>query len=258
MVLHPFAALRVRLSSRPWAYEVVLFVMALLAYQMSRALVVGGPERAFRHALRVIGWEKASGLFIELDVQRFALSHADMIRVLNYLYLTAHYTVTPLFFIWLYRNRRPAYLYVRNGFLAANAIALSVYMAFPVAPPRLLTSQGFIDTLSRVSNVDLQAGRFAGWFNPYAAVPSMHFGYALMIGITVAVLVRSWPLRVVALAYPFLIFLAIVATANHYVVDSIGGALVMTLGFGLVGIAMSRRRDRPGMSRSGTNLAHRA
>jgi hypothetical protein len=121
---------------------------------------------------------------------------------------------------------------VRNAFLAANALALVVFMVYPVAPPRLAgASDGFVDTLNKVSNVDLHGGVFAGWFNPHAAVPSMHFGYAIMIGVVGMLLLRSWPLRLLALAYPVVVFITITGTANHYVVDSVAGGAVVALGF---------------------------
>ena len=107
---------------------------------------------------------------------------------------------------------------MRNAFFAANGIALIVYMVYPVAPPRLMgAGDGFVDSLKKVSDIDLHGGVFAGWFNPHAAVPSMHFGYALMIGMVGLVLLRSWPLRLLALAYPAVVFLTITGTANHYV-----------------------------------------
>jgi hypothetical protein len=91
--------------------------------------------------------------------------------------------------------------------------------------------EGFVDTLHNISDIDLHGGVFSGWFNPHAAVPSMHFGYALMIGMVGLVLLRSWPLRLIALAYPAVVFLTITGTANHYVLDSVAGGLVVALGF---------------------------
>jgi hypothetical protein len=215
-----------------WKVEVSLFLVALMVYQLSRALVIGDPALAFRNATSLIDWEKAKGLFVEGDVQGFFFNYPGLIRGLNYFYLYAHWVVTIAFFVWLYRKRPVWYPYVRNAFFAANALALTVFMVFPVAPPRLMGGT-FIDTLQTISGVDLHGGKLARFFNPYAAVPSMHFGYALMIGIVVASLLKSWPLRAIALAYPAVVFLTIVGTANHYVVDSFGGAAAVLLGFGI-------------------------
>lgn len=241
----PLAAARRPFAAHPWAFEVLVFAMALVVYQASRALVIGEPSDAFENAAGIIDWEKSSGIFIETSIQDWVLNHIQLAEALNYFYMYAHWTVTPIFFIWLYRRRRRVYPYVRNAFLAANGIALIVFMLYPVAPPRLV-GEGFVDTLYKVSDIDLHGGVFSGWFNPHAAVPSMHFGYALMIGIVLAVLLRSWPLRLLALAYPALVFITITGTANHYVLDSVAGGAVIVAGFaGVWALMAARGRLRP-------------
>lgn len=238
-------AVRRPFARHPWTFEVALFALALIVYQASRALVVGEPSRAFENASGIIDWEKSSGLFVETSIQEWVLNHIQLAEALNYFYLYAHWTVTPLFFIWLYTRRRRVYPYVRNAFLAANGIALIVFMLYPVAPPRLV-GDGFVDTLNRVSDIDLHGGVFSGWFNPHAAVPSMHFGYALMIGLVAMALVRSWPLRLLALAYPVVVFITITGTGNHYVIDAVAGGVVVAAGFiGVWALMAARGRRRP-------------
>jgi PAP2 superfamily protein len=216
---------------RPWLGEILLFAAALLVYQGSRALVIGDPSTAFRNAHSVIGLEKAAGVFVEADVQRALMGHETLVSLLNQFYMSAHWIVTPLFFVWLYRRRRHAYRYVRNAFLAANGVALVVFMLFPVAPPRLAAGgEGFVDTLHAVSGVDLHGGMLSGWFNPHAAVPSMHFGYAFLIGVVGVALVRNPLARLAFAAYPALVLLTIVGTANHYVLDAAAGGAVMLIG----------------------------
>ncbi|MEW6583803.1 MAG: phosphatase PAP2 family protein [Actinomycetota bacterium] len=226
---------------RPWTFEVMLFVLGVLVYQGSRALVVGDAPDALANAADIVAWERSTGLFVETSIQEFVLTHLSLTKALNLFYLYGHYTITPIFFIWLYRKRRHWYPLVRNAFFTANGIALIVFMVFPVAPPRYLRSDGFIDTLRSISDIDLHAGSLAGWFNPYAAVPSMHFGYSLMIGLVLCFLIRSWPLRLVALVYPALVFLTITGTANHYVIDSMAGSLVIGTGFLMVSAWMWAR-----------------
>ncbi len=216
---------------RPWLGEILLFAAALVVYQGSRALVIGDPATAFRNAHDVMGLEKAAGVFVEPTLQRALMGHETLVSLLNQFYMSAHWIVTPLFFIWLYKRRRQAYPYVRNAFLAANGIALTVFMLFPVAPPRLAgTREGLVDTLHAVSGVDLHGGMLSGWFNPNAAVPSMHFGYAFLIGVVGLALVRNPLARIAFAAYPALVLLTIVGTANHYVLDAAAGGAVMLLG----------------------------
>ena len=237
---------RAALRRHPWMREWLIFLAALLAYEGSRALVIGNAAQAVTNATGIINWEKGSGLFVELSIQQILLNHLDITKALNEFYMLAHWIVTPLFFVWLYRSRRTLYPYIRNAFLAANGIALIIYIVFPVAPPRLMTDMGFVDTLAGVSKINLHAGLFSRWFNADAAIPSMHFGYAFMIGVVGALLFSSWALRVLALAYPTLVFITITGTANHYIVDSLVGALVIAAGFVLVQVwAMAWPRIRP-------------
>ena len=219
-----------------------MFAIALLVYQLSRALVIGDASDAFNHALEIIHVEKAVGVFFESSIQQWMLENLHLTKFLNQFYIWAHLPVTALFFVWLYRRRSAAYGYVRNAFFVANGFALAVFVVFPVAPPRLMTEQGFIDTVSIISGIDLHGGSLSGWFNPFAAVPSMHFGYALMVGVVGAVLVRTIYLRVLLLTYPLLVFLAIVGTGNHYVLDALAGGAVMLAAFGTT--ALWRRRHR--------------
>jgi hypothetical protein len=226
--------LRKPFSRHPWAFEVVLFAVGLLVYQVSRALVIGDAPAAFENAISILNFERSTGLSVETSIQEFALTHLSVTKALNLFYVYGHYTITPIFFIWLYRKRRRWYPFVRNAFFTANAIALTMFMIFPVAPPRYLSSQGFIDTLRSISDIDLHTGTLAGLFNPYAAVPSMHFGYSLLIGIVAFFLFKSWALRIVSLIYPALVFLAITGTGNHYVLDALAGGVVIATAFLLV------------------------
>jgi hypothetical protein len=215
-----------------WAAELGVFALALLAYQASRAVVIGDAEDALRNTAAIVDAERAAGVFWEPAIQAWARSHDGLIPAMNQFYLLAHLPVTAAFFVWVYRRRRPAYRVLRDGFLAANAIALAIFVAVPVAPPRLASLPGLDDTLHTVSGIDLHGGPLSGLFNPYAAVPSMHFGYAALIGGGVLALSGNRALGSLALAYPAVVFLTIVATANHFVVDAAAGGLVMAVGVG--------------------------
>ncbi len=231
---------------RPGLREALVFAAALLAYQASRAVVIGDAATATSHAWEVLSLERGIGLDVEDAIQRGAAAMPGASQVLNAFYLTAHLPVTAAFFVWLFRRRRDAYRVVRDGFLAANALALGVFIAFPTAPPRLLEGAGLADTLRAESGVDLHGGPLAGWFNPYAAVPSMHFGYALLVGIGLVVLARSATARLAGVAYPVAVLLAITATGNHFVLDAAAGAAVMGLGLGSVeALRRLRRREPP-------------
>ncbi len=234
----PFAA------PGPWR-ELGIFALALLAYQASRAVVIGDAATALDNTAAIVDAERALGIFWEPAVQGWAAGHDGLLQVLNQFYLLAHLPVTALFFVWLWRRRRPAYRVLRDGFLAANALALAIFVVLPVAPPRLAGLDGLDDTLRTVSGVDLHGGVLSGLFNPYAAVPSMHAGYALLVGVGVAVLARRAWVRILALGYPALVVLTIVATANHFVLDAVAGGLVMGLGIGAAALVHRRAARLP-------------
>jgi hypothetical protein len=235
---------------RPGLREVLIFAGALLAYQASRALVIGDASVATSHAWEVLRLERGLGLDVEGTIQDWAVTTPGVPESLNTFYLAGHLPITAAFFVWLFRRRRHAYRLVRDGFLAANAIALCAFVTFPTAPPRLIEGAGLADTLRAESGVDLHGGPLAGWFNPYAAVPSMHFGYALLVGVGVAALTRWWAARLAGLAYPVLVLVAITATGNHFVLDAAAGALVMALGLVSVSAVRLTLARRAGMGSS--------
>lgn len=246
---------------RRWPIEVALFAAMLLVYQASRALVVGDEAVALKNAFDVIDLEKVFGLHFESSIQGWMLDNLHLTQTLNQFYIWAHLPVTAIFFIWLYRRRRAVYPFVRNAFFVTNVLALAVFVAFPVAPPRMLSGEGFVDTLSLISGIDLHQGNLSGWFNPYAAVPSMHFGYALMVGVITALLARNYIVKALALMYPALVFFTIVGTANHYVVDALAGGLVLAAAFLLTWFAtrrVSALQERKATRRAREESAHDA
>lgn len=212
----------------------------LVVYQASRALVIGDETVALKNAFEVIDLEKIFGIHFESSIQGWMLENLHLTQVLNQFYVWAHLPVTAIFFVWLYRRRRSVYPFVRNAFFLTNVLALAVFVVFPVAPPRMLGGEGFVDTLSLISGIDLHQGNLSGWFNPYAAVPSMHFGYSLMVGVLTAILAKHYLVRAVAMMYPVLVFVTIVGTANHYVMDALAGAVVLMAAFGITWFATRR------------------
>src|SRR5204863_5668914 len=121
--------------------------------------------------------------------------------LLGIAYLPLHFAGTTAFLVWLYRRHREHFALVRNTLIAATGIALTLYVVFPVAPPRL-AALGFVDTVSRHTKVNLSSDVLGSFYNPFAAVPSLHFGYALLVGVTTAAIARRPVVRALALAYP--------------------------------------------------------
>ena len=148
---------------------------------------------------------------------------------------------------WLYLRRNHHYYFVRNMLFAAMGIALIGYMLFPTAPPRMLTDLGFTDTLEKFASVNHDSGAVISLSNPFAAVPSVHTCFSLIIGTTCFFLVRRRALRVAWLFYPALIVFSIVATANHFWLDAILGAAVAFLALGIAWLIERRRPTLPAL-----------
>jgi len=167
--------------------EVLLFLSFILFFKISRFIAIGDEATAFTNARSLVDFEKWLGIFGEISIQQFFLGRTSLIKFINEFYMVAHIPTTVLFFIWLYHKKSNYNNYIRNGFLIANTLTIFFYVSFPCAPPRMLNDLGFVDTLLNVNEVDLYKGAFSGLFNQYAAVPSMHFGNALLIGLVVAI-----------------------------------------------------------------------
>jgi len=210
-----------------------LFAVADLLYEISRTLAKGDLAVAFVHARDVVSVEKSIGIFTELDVQHWTLARPWVLDVANITYFHAHFAVTTCFMFWLYLRRNHHYYFVRNIVFSAMALALIGYVLFPTAPPRMLTDLGFIDTLEKTADVNFNTGAVSLLSNPFAAVPSVHTCFALIIGATCFFLVRRPAIRFIWLFYPCLIVFSIVATGNHFWLDAILGACLAGVALGV-------------------------
>jgi PAP2 superfamily len=228
--------------------QISLFAAAYLAYRLVRGLVEGRGAAAFQHARELISAERALHLFVEPSVQAWASGSHLLMECSSWLYVNAQVTVTLGALVYLYVCHNRSFYFVRNMFMIAMAIALVGYVVFPTAPPRFMPEWGFIDSVSDLTGVRVShaSASMTALFNPYAAVPSMHVAFALMVGWPLARLVRRRALRVAWFLYPFLMAFVIVVTANHFIVDALLGAF--TAGVAAYG-ARCLARARPGVWR---------
>jgi len=228
--------------------QVLLFGLAYLAYRLVRGLVENDANAAFAHARDLISLERTLHLFIEPSVQTWASGSHFVMALASWLYVNAQGSVTIAALLYLYLRHNRNFYFVRNMFMIAMAIALVGYTVFPTAPPRFMPEWGFIDTVSDFTpvNVSHTSASMSALFNPYAAVPSMHVAFALMIGWPLARLARHRIVSALWLLYPLLMTFVIVVTANHFIFDAILGAL--TAGASAYG-AMWLARARPAVWR---------
>jgi hypothetical protein len=239
--------LQARLLPHGWVdvlRQLVLFGTAYLGYNLVRGLVEGKASAAFQHARDLIQVERTMHVFVEPSVQAWASGSHVLMDFSSWLYVNAQTSITLAALVYLYVRHNGSFYFVRNMFAIAMLIALFGYAVFPTAPPRFLPEWGFIDSVSDLTgmHVNHASASMTALFNPYAAVPSMHVAFALMIGWPLASLSRTRAAGVLWRLYPLLITFVIVATANHFVLDALLGAL--TAGVSAIG-ARRLARMRP-------------
>ena len=205
--------------------QLALFSGAYWAYRVVRGIVDTQATQAFENARTLVDAERAMGLFFEPGLQAWAEGQEWLMWTANAMYVNSHFVVTTAFLIWLYVARNHAYYFVRNMFLVSMVLALVGYAAYPTAPPRFLTEWGFTDSVAQFVGEQAEMGASV-LYNPYAAVPSMHVAFALMVALPAVALVRQRGLKLLWAAYPLLVTLVVVVTANHYWLDAALGALV--------------------------------
>ncbi len=244
-----------------WLRELGIVLGFYYVYQTIRSLAdVGGVKnRAHANAHWLVSAEKSMFIFHEQSIQQAFLGATWFIKVMNVYYGTLHFIITAGLLIWLYAKRHGAYRRLRNLLGATTGLALIGYWAFPLAPPRLylqcdgdipaLGPEGglvkpdcFVDTLDKIGGLwNYQSSAAKAIANAYAAMPSLHFGWALWCAIVIWQEVGGRKGRVLAVLYPALTLFAIVVTANHYFLDAVGGAIILAGGLAIVRWSDRRR-----------------
>jgi hypothetical protein len=211
--------------------QVSLFAGAYFAYRLVRGLVAGDAAAAFQHARDLIGIERTLHLFVEPSIQAWASGSHFVMVLASWLYVNAQTSVTVVALLYFYLRQNRSFYFIRNMFMIAMAIALAGYALFPTAPPRFMPEWGFVDPVSDLTGLHVSHTSVAlsALVNPYAAVPSMHVAFALMIAVPLARLARHRIVSVLWLTYPLLITFVIVVTANHFIFDALLGALTAAL-----------------------------
>jgi hypothetical protein len=209
------------------AREVMLLLPAGLLYFAVRGLVDARDVDAIRNAERVIGVERSLGIFHELTLQQWIHHFDTLVTIMNWVYIWAHWPIVVGTLLWLILSRKQAYPQYRAAFLLSGVTGMVIFALFPVAPPRLMPDLTFIDTVTQRSH-SYRVLQPTALTNPYAAMPSLHFGWNLLMGIAIARHATSRPGRAFGYAMPPMMFLSIILTGNHYFLDGVaGGALVL-------------------------------
>jgi hypothetical protein len=197
------------------------------------------------HADAIVSLERHVHVFAERGLQHAIHALPVVPAALGTAYLLLHFVGTTSFVVWTYRRRREQFPFVRNTLIAATGIALAIYVVYPTAPPRL-AGLGFSDTVTTGAHVNLSSNALGSLYNPFAAVPSLHFGYALLVGIGTATLARERAVRIAGAVYPLVMLFVIVATGNHFFFDAAaGGAVVLAAAVVARTLTAGARERRP-------------
>jgi len=208
--------------------QIALFASAYYAYRFLRGVVDDGQGAAiaFQNARELISIEQTLGFFSERAIQDVTGGWSVTTDIASLIYINAQTSVVlgAIFYLYLFHNQR--YYFVRNMMIVSMAIALVGYIVYPTAPPRFFFPEyGFRDTVSEFTGVSHSDVKVNALFNPYAAVPSMHCCFAIIIGGTLATLAKHRVTRVLWIAYPVVMAWVVVVTGNHWILDAVlGGA----------------------------------
>ena len=208
--------------------EAALLVGLMIVYWLIRGAIPERTADAFARANQIIHLEQRLGFFWESGWQEHILGNRTLVDIANGIYLYGHLPILIMAGIWLYMQSRERYRIYRNALLISACLGLLFYGLFPVAPPRLMPEHGFVDTIAIFNNKsnEIQPSIIV---NHYAAVPSFHFGWALLVGIALIDVSRSLWVRAFAVLFPTVMFFSIVLTGNHFIFDAMVGGLVVLL-----------------------------
>lgn len=226
------------ISSRVFR-ETGVVAFAAFLYFFVRGLMETQVNLAMSHAGTLIDIERRLGIFWEPDVQAFVMRWDWLVTLANRVYILGHWPVIIGTLVWLIWRHRETFALYRSALLLSGAIGLVFFVTLPMAPPRFLADQGFVDTVTQGSNAYrvLQPPAFT---NQFAAMPSLHVGWNLLMGIAIFRQATGRGGKIFGVLMPIVMFLATIATANHYFLDGLVGSMVA-----LTGLALAWRISRP-------------
>ncbi len=221
--------------------EVALVLLLTFAYFLTRGLIRGRQVDAFTNARNLISLERTLRLDPEHAFQTLVLHHQWLLDFVNFYYLAGHLPVLISVAVWLYWRHPSSYTWFRNAFLISAAIGLSIYVWLPMAPPRYMP--GFVDTMAQGGN-GLDGSAVSLLYNPYAAMPSLHCGWAALAGIVVLMTARPWWGKLIGALIPIGMIFTVIATGNHYLLDVVAGLIIIGFSLWLSAWLLVRREER--------------
>jgi hypothetical protein len=229
-------------GSRRWhavPRELAYVATGVVLYFGVRGLTHANTETAVRHARDIVTFEQKVGIYVEPSTQDLVDDAHWLTTIMNWIYIWGHWPVIAVTLLWLVLDHPAGYRVTRNAMLASGAVGLVAFTLFPLAPPRL-ADLGLIDTVTSYSSAYrvLQPQAFV---NQYAAMPSLHVGWDLLIGIALFTYSQHRTTRLLGVMLPVLMAVSVVATANHYLADVVAG-VILVLFSRAAALRLERRR----------------
>jgi|SRR5215208_449160 len=221
--------------------ELAAVAVLYAIYELFRGIGDATLAVAQANTQRIVELEQSLNIFFERSIQDWADGLPGLPSFLGLAYVTLHLGATGAALVWLHRSHPERFAVVRNALVVATALSLVMYALYPAAPPRL-AGLGFVDTVSSHTGVNLSSGLLGSLYNPFAAVPSMHFGYAALVGAAMFAYAGRRSVRLIGALYPPFMLFVIVATGNHFLFDAaMGGVVVAIAWLGARAVAGSPR-----------------
>lgn len=217
-----------------WWQEIAIIALGYWLYTLGRNAIPEQASIAHRHGRSIQHMQDILHLNWELSINHFVAANEWLAQLMDYYYATLHFLVTPAVMVWLFLRRPHVYRGARTVLVGTTLLGLLGFYLFPTAPPRLLPEYSYIDTVEMFHTWgSLADPNIAEHSNQFAAMPSLHFGWAIWSGIAIFICARRRWVRILGLAYPAGTLIVIVGTANHFILDAVGGALIVALAFGM-------------------------
>jgi hypothetical protein len=227
-----------------WWREILIIAAVNVVYETVRNLSAGKPSKAYSNALLIIDWQRNLGIWHEQAMQQFALGFTPLIVFANYFYGSIYIIATLFTLIFLYSKFPDDYPLFRNTLMVGTLCGLIGFALFPLMPPRLLDDTlllqgtnanlwfGFIDTLVEYPTFwSFNDPAMKTISNQFAAMPSLHCGWAFWTFISLLPRMKSWWSKTLVVLYPVLTVYVVVITANHYVLDAVAGFALFTFAY---------------------------
>jgi membrane-associated phospholipid phosphatase len=239
---------------RKFAWQIGALLSLEQGYEFVRGrMSPNTPDVALLHSYRLLDLEWKHGLFVEQRLERFFLQFQPIMNAIDVFYVLGHLVGTIGVLIWIYVRRREQYAFVRNLLMLTTAIALVAFYVYPTAPPRMLGNYGFVDPLQLHHFVGEGGAQPSSYtYNPYAAMPSLHVGYALVVAWGLFVAERKTWIKVAAIFYPVVMAATVIISGNHWILDVAGAVVTVAIaGIGVLTLSWLGARLLPGVGVAG-------